>query len=257
MPGAPWLAAQGASRAGAGLVTIATAESALVALAAKTIVQTLQPLPSTRDGFVTFGALRRAIELCDSFDAAVIGPGLSLNLGSVRFANAFIKKCPIPLVVDADGLNAMAAASKLIIRSDAPRVLTPHPGEAARLLSTDCVHIQRDRVGSAVAIARRFGAVAVLKGAGTIVTDGSRVFINKTGNPGLATGGSGDVLAGIVASFLARKMAPFEAAILSVYIHGRAGDLAAVRIGELGMIATDLLEQIPVALRERTRGVRV
>lgn len=257
MPGAAWLSGQAAARAGAGLVTIASASAAIPSLAAKVTIQTLRSLKSTRDGAISAAAVRPAAELARAFDALAIGPGLSADPGTIQFVKKLILQLERPFVLDADGLNAISSNCKILQKSRAPRILTPHPGEAARLLKTDIVNISERRVASAVRLATETGSVVLLKGAATVVTDGERVYINKTGNPGMATGGSGDVLTGILAALLGRGLEPMDAAVLGAHVHGRAGDLAARAIGEQGMIATDMLDTIPSALSERVRRGRV
>ena len=157
------------------------------------------------------------------------------------------------MVVDADGLNALARVAADTWRShQQPVVLTPHPGEFARLDGCDVATVQADRQGRAAAFARRHGGILVLKGAGTVVTDGQRIYINPTGNPGMATGGTGDVLSGLLGALLAaRSLEPFDAAVLAVYLHGLAGDVARDQVGEVSLIATDLIEYLPRAFRAR------
>lgn len=182
--------------------------------------------------------------------AAVVGPGLGATVSTRRVVRAMLQVARVPLVLDADALNVLAplrAAPPLA--ASAPCVLTPHPGEAARLLGTDTRAVQMDRTAAVQELCRRSGAVVVLKGAGTLVCDGERCFKNRTGNPGMATGGAGDVLTGLLGALLAQGMAPFDAACLAVDAHGRAGDLAAQRLSMAGMTAEDL----PLLLAEVLR----
>jgi len=153
-------------------------------------------------------------------------------------------------LLDADGLNAFEAFPELLGRGNAPRVLTPHPGEAARLLKTLPTDIQADRTAAAKELAERFLSVAVLKGHRTVVADGKQVYINKTGNPGMATGGSGDVLAGMIGALIGQQMSPFDAACLATQLHGKAGDIAAKKIGQVSLMATDMLDALPEAFRK-------
>jgi NAD(P)H-hydrate epimerase len=156
-----------------------------------------------------------------------------------------LKFAACPVVLDADALNALAPLSGPLLGAQ-PKVLLPHPGEAARLLSCTTDEVQRDREGAAAQLSAQSGAIAVLKGAGTIVCEGGRLYRNTTGNPGMATGGSGDVLAGLVAALLAQGMEPFDAACLSVHVHGKAGDRVSKRLSQAGLIAEDL----PLAIAE-------
>ena len=248
MAGAAALVGNGALRAGAGLVRIATADAALDAVAALAPCCTTAPLPD--DGAcLRAEAAERILELADGQGAVALGPGLGRTPAVGSVVRAVLEGLEIPIVLDADGLNAIAAdAAETIARASNGLILTPHPGEAARLLGTSVADIQADREAAAERLAR-LGAVAVLKGAGTVVCDGQRLYVNETGNPGMATAGAGDVLTGMMAAFLAAGMPMFEAAVLAVWAHGRAGDLAAERLGILGLTAMDLLDCVPEALR--------
>ncbi|MGB2755621.1 MAG: NAD(P)H-hydrate dehydratase, partial [Phycisphaerae bacterium] len=209
---------------------------------------TTAPLPD--DGAcLRAEAAERILELAADQDAVALGPGLGRTPAVGSIVRAVLEGLEIPIVLDADGLNAIAAdAAETIARARNGLILTPHPGEAARLLGTTVKAIQADREAAAERLAR-LGAVAVLKGAGTVVCDGERLYVNETGNPGMATAGAGDVLTGMMAAFLAAGMPMFEAAVLAVWAHGRAGDLAAERLGILGLTAMDLLGCVPEALR--------
>ena len=173
------------------------------------------------------------------------GPGLSDTAGTLDLVRELLTRCRVPMVLDADALNVLAPVKGGLA---GPRALvsTPHPGEAARLLGISTAAVQRDRHGAAARLVEAVGGVIVLKGAGTIVTDGMQTYTNSTGNPGMATGGSGDVLAGLLAALLAQGMEPFSAACLAVHAHGRAGDLVAARLSQTGLTAEDL----PNALAE-------
>ncbi|MBL8695646.1 MAG: NAD(P)H-hydrate dehydratase [Planctomycetes bacterium] len=255
MPGAAYLAGQAAMRAGAGLTTIAVPDAALPMVGAKVTVQTLLDLPSTRAGTLAPKAEKLLIAAAAEFDAVALGPGLGADSATARTIRRVVCEITKPLVLDADGLNAFASANALadLARRKAPTVLTPHPGEAARLLGSTTAKIQADRVGAARTLAQRARAFVILKGAESCISDGTKVHINRTGNPGMATGGSGDVLTGIVAAFLARGLPPWDAAVLAAHVHGRAGDLAARDGGEDGLLATDLLEFLRRAVAERVQ----
>ena len=248
MTGAAALAGQGAARAGAGLVTLAAPESLNDILEIKcTEVMTL-PLPETKQRSLAPQAADQVLAFAEGCDAVALGPGLSRVDATAQLARSLIERIPLPLVVDADGLNACAGATDVLKRRAAPTVITPHPGELSRLVDVPAATIQQDRVGSARQAARELDCVVVLKGAGTVIAapDGE-AWVNPTGNAGMASGGVGDVLTGVIAALLAGGATAVDAAVSGVYYHGLAGDLAAEHRGERSLIASDLLEQLPVA----------
>lgn len=257
--GAAVLSAGGALRAGAGLVTVATPEPCLPVVAAARPEAMTEPLPSTASGGLDEAALPRLLRLAGDRDAVVLGPGLGQDPSTRALVRAFVRECPVPLVVDADGLNALAGAGGEApaldaLRRDVPIVLTPHPGEMARLAGGSASDVQRERPERAIALARESGAVVVLKGERTLVAGSSgRAAVAATGNPGMATGGTGDVLAGVVGSLLARHGALLSATA-AVVVHGRAGDLAARERGEEGMTAGDVVEALPAAIESVRRS---
>ncbi len=255
MAGAAALTGNAALRGGAGLVRIATPDAALDTVAALAPCCTTAPLPD--DGAcVKPRAAGRILELAADQGSTppyghvlAMGPGLGQTLGVTSVVRAVLVALKIPVVLDADALNVLAgSAEESLAKARAPLLLTPHPGEAARLLGTSARDVQTDRRDAAAQLAG-LGAVAVLKGAGTVVCDGRRLYVNETGNPGMATAGSGDVLTGLMAALVASGMEPFDAAVLAVWAHGRAGDLAAERVGVLGLTALDVLRCVPEALR--------
>ena len=179
--------------------------------------------------------------------ALLIGPGIGDDERARDIVGRFLEACPgVPRVLDADALNALRGEPEVLASAAGPVVITPHPGEAGRLLGRPVPSDSDGRAAAARELQRRSGAVVVLKGAATVVYDGERSYVNDTGNPGLATAGSGDVLAGILVAYLAR-LAPFEAACAAVRIHGLAGDLAAERLGEAALVASDLIAELPAA----------
>jgi NAD(P)H-hydrate epimerase len=236
MLGAAILCARGALRGGAGLVRCALP----TALRAAFTVAVPAATTVLRDGRELGAAAAAA-------SAIAVGPGLGTGSGARELVRGLLT-ARAAMVIDADALNVLAPLRLALPRSG-PRVITPHPGEAARLLATTTAAVQRDRAAAAIKLAARSGAVAVLKGAGTIVTDGAQLYVNRSGNPGMATGGSGDVLTGLLAALLAQGMAPFAAACLAVHAHGRAGDLGAQRLSQTGLCAEDL----PLLLAEVLR----
>jgi NAD(P)H-hydrate epimerase len=253
MAGAAYLTSKGALRAGAGLVTCACPETIWPALSAKFTCVMTAPLPS-RDGGLGEGALAPLrIRLAES-DTLCIGPGLGRKPETAALVRALLGDVPLPTVVDADALAAVAGHLGALTPLKGLGVLTPHPGEMAALLSSTTAKVQADRRAAAQSFAGAHGVIVVLKGKGTVVTDGHRVAVADTGNPGMATAGTGDVLAGVIAGLLAQGMPPFEAAYLGVHLHGLAGDLAAKETGLHALIATDLLDALPAAFQRHARS---
>jgi NAD(P)H-hydrate epimerase len=246
--GAAVLAGMGALRAGAGLVTVATPAGVHASVAAARPELMTEPLPEFAGGLAA-DALDAALALAGTRDVVVLGPGLGQSEQTVRFAREFARRCATPLVVDADGLNALAGERAILAERSAPTLLTPHPGEAARLLGTNAAEIQMDRVLAASTLARECVATVALKGQRTLVVDpAGHVAVNPTGNPGMASAGTGDVLAGILGALLARGLSPRNAAAVAVYLHGAAGDAAAARLGQESLIAGDLLDHLGEAI---------
>ncbi|MBW2279832.1 MAG: NAD(P)H-hydrate dehydratase [Deltaproteobacteria bacterium] len=271
--GAAVLAARGALRSGAGLVTVAAPESLNAIFEAKLTEAMTLPLASAPadpapdpavdpaidptvdptvdpDGTLGAGAVPLLVDAARSRDSLVLGPGLGTAPGTVEAVAALLSAYEGAAVVDADGLNAFAGRADGL-RGPGPRVLTPHPGEAARLLETSVGEVQADRVAAARRLAERSGAVVVLKGARTVVSDaaGQCVWLNPTGGPGLASGGTGDVLAGVIGALLAQGSAPLDAAVAGVYLHGRAGDQG----GRVGGLASEVAERIPAVWQALAR----
>jgi ADP-dependent NAD(P)H-hydrate dehydratase len=265
MAGSAALAGNAALRSGAGLVRIATPDAALDTVAVLAPCCTTVPLPD--DGAsVTREAAQEIVRLAEGWHVLAMGPGLGQTDGVTACVLAALAHVTRPIVLDADGLNALGRnAGNVLKGAGAPVIITPHPGEAARLLGVTPKEVQADREGAAAQLAALGagwrqqggagqpaaagqGVVAVLKGAGTVVCDGDRIYVNTTGNPGMATAGAGDVLTGHLAALVAAGLKPFEAAVMAVWTHGRAGDMAAERAGVLGMTAVDILDCLPDAL---------
>jgi len=241
MPGAALLVARAAQRAGAGLVIVGCLDRELMAL-----VPLAAPEAVLLDLSASFAAQRLAER---EPHALLAGPGLRDVERTRAVVEQVLEACPgIPRILDADALNALRGEPERLRSSAGPVVITPHPGEAGRLLGRSIPPDGEGRERAAHELQRRSGAVVVLKGAGTVVCDGDRTYVNTTGNPGLATAGSGDVLAGILVAYLAR-LGPHEAATAAVHVHGRAGDLAAERLGEAAVVASDLIAELPAAQR--------
>jgi NAD(P)H-hydrate epimerase len=207
------------------------------------------PVPDDNEGRLAAEAEADVLRLAETSDVVAAGPGLGHTPAVAAVVRALLARGPGPLVLDADALNVLAGQSEALRGRAVPPVLTPHPGEFGRLIGRKVSAAPADRQELAARFAAEYGVVLVLKGHGTVVTDGRRVYVNTTGNPGMATGGSGDVLTGLIAALLGQKLEPFAAAQLGVRLHGLAGDLARDDLGEVALIATDLIAYLPRALR--------
>ena len=248
--GAAALACLGALRAGTGLVTCAVPGSQQPVVAALLSEAMTEPLPETAARTLSAKAVERVLELAGRMDALALGPGVGLDPETQSAVQALVREAGRPTVVDADALTALTGRLGLCRDAAGPRLLTPHPGEAARLLGCDITAVQADRIGSARRLAAESGAIVALKGARTVVADpDGEVAVNPTGNPGMATGGTGDVLTGITGGLLAQGVAPGRALRAAVYLHGLAGDVAAAARGEAGLVAGDVADAIPAAIR--------
>ncbi len=250
MLGASALTALAAMRCGAGLVTVAVPQSLNLTLQKKIspVIMTL-PLPQTREQTFAAKALAPLKKIWNKFDAIAIGPGMGQNKSTQRFIRDFITVCPKPMVIDADALNALAHDLRPLQKNTVPKILTPHPGEMARLAGLSVKAVEKNRKAVALNFARKKHCVVLLKGYRTIVTSPQgKVYVNQTGNAGMATAGSGDVLTGMIAALLGQGMGPFEAARTGAYLHGKAGDLAIKTIAPASLIAADLIECLPEVL---------
>jgi len=248
MHGAPLLSAAAALRSGAGLVTIATPRSVYAVAAAAELRATWLPLPETGDGRLEPSALPLLQSACARADVVAIGPGLGAARETVELLQQLVPRITQPLVLDADGLNAFAGAPAHVSGRRPATVLTPHPGELERLSGQKPGDDDESRRLAALDLAMRAGATVILKGHRSVVSNGLASHFNPTGNPGMATGGAGDVLTGCVAALLAVVRDDLAAARIAAFAHGRAGDLAAARLGEIGVTATDLIDELPAAL---------
>jgi hydroxyethylthiazole kinase-like uncharacterized protein yjeF len=256
--GAAVLLARGALRCGVGLMTVATPASAQGRVAVQQAELMTEPLVESPAGNLARGAAEEALRFLADRDALAIGPGLGTEAETREAVERIVSRSKRPLVLDADGLNALsrdAGPTTFEMRPSADWILTPHPGEAGRLLGRSTGEIQADRLGAARALAVASGAVVVLKGHRSLVASPEgRVAINSSGNPGMASGGTGDVLTGAVGAFLARGLTVWDAARLATFVHGDAGDDVARRRGVEGLIATDLIDAIPAALARLAGG---
>ena len=253
--GAAVLAGRAALRSGVGLCTIAAPASQQPIVAAQAPEYMTEALPETVTQSLSLKARDRIVELARRMDAVALGPGLSLDPEAQELARGLIRELPRPMVVDADALSALAGHLDLLRHAAGPRALTPHPGELARMLGTTIEAVQADRIEVTRTFAREHGVAIALKGAGTVIAGpGGHVAINPTGNPGMAKGGSGDVLTGIVGALLAREIEPAAALQAGCYVHGLAADVAGRDRGEYGMLASDIIESLPAALRALVEG---
>jgi NAD(P)H-hydrate epimerase len=253
MAGAVVLATRAALRGGAGLVTAGCPRSIYPAIAAQLTNAMTWPLPDSPGGLLARGALAPLLAAFDDgrFGILAVGPGLGRDPATGELARQLIQQLPHPWVADADALTAIARRPGLLGACAHAGVLTPHPGEMARVIGSTAADVQADRAGAARAFCRRYpDHVLVLKGAGTLVASHDALWRCDAGNPGMATGGTGDVLTGLVAALLAQGLTTFEASRLAVWLHARAGDLAAGALGESSLVATDLIQHLPQAFRE-------
>ncbi|MDP6978348.1 MAG: NAD(P)H-hydrate dehydratase [Myxococcota bacterium] len=255
--GAAQLSSLGAARVGAGLVTVACPAGLNEILEVKTTEAMTAPVPDTDDHAFAAASASHLLALAEARDVVALGPGIGTQEETASLVHELAKRIERPLVIDADGLNAFAphdGALAILKARTAASILTPHPGEAARLLGSTAGEINRDRVSSARTLASRSGGVVVLKGAATVIADpDGRVAINPTGGPALAAGGTGDVLTGLVAGLLAQGLGAFGAATLGVYLHGLAADRLASQRGNSGLLAHEIADELPAtctALRE-------
>ncbi len=246
MAGAVAMAGMSAMRSGAGLVTLATAEVCQPTVAGFEPAAMTVPLPCDADGRIAKAALETLEPFLEKASVVALGPGLGQSDQLLELVATLYQNAAQPMVVDADALNALAKQPDVLVKPGGPRVLTPHPGEFARLTARDTIPIDQ-REPLAREFAERTGVVVVLKGHRTVITDGKQLALNTTGNPGMATGGTGDILTGIVTAILCQHLSAYDAARLGAYVHGLAGDLAASELGEVSLIASDLIEYLPTA----------
>lgn len=250
MAGAIALSGMAALRSGAGLVYLGVAESILGTVAAIEPSYLTIPLEEDDEGRLCSQAQKTLLERSKAMDSLAIGPGLGRSGELTNMVTEFYADSPLPMLIDADALNALAEKSEIYSQHQGPRVLTPHPGEFARLIGKPIEEINRHREEIATEFAAQHQVVLVLKGPGTIVTNGNELYVNTTGNSGLGTGGTGDVLTGIISSLMAQGVSPLEAAKLGVYAHGLAGDLAAEELTPRAMIASDVVTFLPAAWKK-------
>jgi len=244
--GAAAMTAMSAMRAGAGLVTLAIPESLNPVLETQVLEAMTYLLPETENGIIGESAFNKIMDLLAGKKCLAIGPGLGQTAETKKLVHRIIKESPVTIVIDADGLNNIAGSTEILKKAKAPVILTPHPGEMARLIDSTTGSVQKDRIACARKFAKKFNVHIILKGVKTIIAhpDGN-IFINPTGNPGMASGGMGDVLTGIIAGLVAQGFSPESAAHTGVYLHGAAADRLAEKIGPFGYLATEVMNAIP------------
>lgn len=253
--GAAALTALGALRAGAGLVTVGIPAGLNSIMEVKLTEAMTAPLPETKEGTLSAKAKDGILRLMKGKTAVAMGPGLSTNPETTALVREIAAVCDLPMVIDADGLNALAEDPGILERLDGAKILTPHPGEMARLTGAKGADVQLDRTGTAAGFAERYKCCLVLKGARTLISvPAGRICVNPTGCPALSSGGSGDVLTGIISGLLARGLPASGAAMAGVYIHGLAGELLAEKMGESGVLAGDIPDVIPGLMESLKRG---
>lgn len=238
--GAAALAAMGALRMGAGLVYLGVTQSIYAIEAVKLTEAVVFPLPD-RDGMLDASALDKLLPMLENMDAVLMGPGLGISPGTEAVVTTVLRQYDGPVVLDADGINLMTAHKDILRGRTAPTILTPHAGEFVRFGGV----LSEDRTESALKLAVELGCLVLLKGHRTVITDGHRIYVNPTGNPGMAVGGSGDVLAGMIVSLLGQGIKPLVATACAAWLHGAAGDRCAQTLGQYGMLPSDMLQELP------------
>ena len=251
MAGASVMAGKSALKCGLGLLKCALPESIYPIVAQSIYESVFFPLTETENGAISRKNLDFLLKEAEKSKAVLIGCGLGVCDDTKAIVNSFVENCNTPLVLDADALNCISESPNILKKAKAPIIITPHPGEMARLVKSTAKDVNADRLNTALNFSKEFGVVTVLKGAGTIIAspDG-KALLNTTGNSGMATGGSGDVLAGMVASLLAQKNSAFDCAASAVYLHGLAGDIARRKFGRISMLPTDTIECIHLSFKE-------
>lgn len=242
--GAAALAAMGALRSGAGLVYVGVPESIYAIEAVKLNEAIVFPLPE-EDGKLSAKAIPTIRKYLQTVDAVLIGCGLGISIGTMAALDAVLREFSGPVVVDADGITMLANCPVLVTERQYPTILTPHEGEFRRL----GIATEEERLTGAMLVARELGCIVLRKGYETVITDGKEYYINSTGNPGMAVGGSGDVLAGILVSLLGQGIDPLKAAACAAWLHGAAGDRCAEKMGQYGMLPSDMLQELPLLMK--------
>lgn len=251
MAGAAIMAGRSALKCGIGLLKTALPKSIYPIVAQNILESVFYPLSETSDGKISAENINFLLSQAEKSSSVLIGCGLSVCSDTKQLVFSFVKNCTKPMVLDADALNCICDNLEILNQAKAPIIITPHPGEMSRLTNLTVQEVNSSREEIAVNFAKKYGVVCVLKGAGTVIADkNGKVLINATGNSGMATGGSGDVLAGIVSAFLTQGANALDAAAAGVYLHGLAGDIAKDRFGKISMLPTDLIDCIYLAFQK-------
>ncbi|MCQ9206322.1 MAG: NAD(P)H-hydrate dehydratase [Omnitrophica bacterium] len=251
MTGAAFLASQAAMRSGSGLVTCGVPKSLNAIMETKLTEAMTLALPEVKDGALALPAEKIILQFVKKTDAVVVGPGISRHPETQKLVRNLLEKINKPVILDADGIIALAGNADILKKRILPTVLTPHPGEMSRLVGKDVRAIQANREKTASDFAKKHKVILALKGRKTVIADPKgNTYINRTGNSGMSTAGVGDVLTGMIASFVGQGINPYSATVIGVYLHGLAGDLAAKEKGQFSLIATDLLEKLPQAIKK-------
>ena len=252
MAGAPALSGMAAMRSGAGLVSLAVPGGIQATVASFEPAYMTIGCGDDKTSVLTQSHSEKLLEVADGMSAVALGPGMGTEAGTVELVHSLLNELKLPVVLDADGLNALSKEISILKNSPASRILTPHPGEFARLAGEKCGESDDSRITHAAELAQQGGAgnvIVVLKGHRTVVTDGKKHSLNTTGNAGMATGGTGDCLTGMIVALVAQGLEPFDAARLGAHVHGLAGDLAAAELGKISMTAQDLIAFLPTAFQ--------
>lgn len=245
MSGAAILSSLSALKSGVGLLKVALPQSIYNIVASAVYEAVFIPVKDSENGTVDHNSLDYLLNVAKHSNAVVLGCGLKVCGDTVRFVSEFISACTTPMLIDADGINALSMNIDVLKTTCAKVVLTPHPKEMSRLTGLSVEHINANRVKVAQDFALKYSVVVVLKGKDTVVTDGTHTFINPTGNSGMAKGGSGDVLSGIIGSFMAQGVGVLESACIGVYVHGMSGDIASAQLSKTAMLPRDIVEYLP------------
>lgn len=252
MPGACIMAAEAAARSGVGLLQIATVKGITPVIASRIPEAMPEPLEADENGFISANNYEKIMSAADKATAVLIGCGLGVTDGTRELVAKLLKNLNCPIILDADGINCISDSIDIIRQVQSSIILTPHPGEMARLCGKSTKDIQSDRLNIAMSFSKEYNATVVLKGAGTIIAGQNNIYVNQTGNPGMAKGGSGDVLSGIIASLSAQGISMLNSSVLGTFVHGAAGDLAAEKKSMQSMTATDIISELPEVFKKLT-----
>lgn len=249
MAGAAILSSLSALKSGVGLLKVALPQSIYSIVASAVYEAVFIPVVDSENGTLDINSIDYLLDIANHSSAVMLGCGLKLCDDTVRFVRAFVPACTTPMLIDADGINALSANIDVLKDTSSKVILTPHPKEMSRLTGLSVDYINTNRVEVAESFAREYSVIVVLKGRDTVVTDGIKTYINPTGNSGMAKGGSGDVLSGIIGSLMAQGVGAFESACVGVYVHGLSGDIASKQLSKIAMLPRDIVEYLPQAFK--------